>query len=315
MNQLLPAKKAKAAPSQLGKRMGKYWPLLVMMIPGVVLIIIFNYIPMSGILMAFENYKIKDGIFGSEFVGLEKFAELFASAQFWQVIQNTLFISILKLFLGFFPPILFALMLKEIKIPWYRKLTQTFSYLPYFISWIIMAGIIKEMFSTNGVFNQIIGLFGVEPQVWLSIKSTFVPILVGTDIWKNFGWNSIIYFSALSGIDPVLYEAASLDGANRLQLATRITLPCLIPTITIQLILSMSGVMNAGFDQVFNLSNSAVASVANIIDTYVYTLGIVQVNYSMSTAVGLFKSVIALILMVGTNWIAKKINGEEFTLW
>lgn len=302
-------KKRVAAVDPLGKRIRKYWPLMVMMLPAVILLIVFNYIPMAGILMAFEDYKIKLGLFGSEFVGLKNFAELFASNQFWQVIGNTLYISLLKLFLGFFPPILFALLLKEVKIPWFRKLTQTFSYLPYFISWIIMAGIIKEMFSTNGVFNQIIAAFGVEPQVWLSIKSTFVPIMVGTDIWKNFGWNSIIYFSALSAIDPVLYEAASLDGASRLKMATRITLPCLIPTITIQLILSMSGVMNAGFDQVFNLSNSAVASVANIIDTYVYTLGIQQINYSMSTAVGLFKSVIALILMIGTNWIAKKING------
>ncbi len=306
-------RKAKADP--LGKRLKRYWPLLVMMLPAIILIIVFNYIPMSGVLMAFENYKIKKGIFGSSFVGLENFRTLFASKQFWQVIQNTLFISILKLGIGFFPPIVFALLLKEIKTQWFRKLTQTFSYLPYFISWIIMAGIIKEMFSTNGAFNQIVGLFGVKPQVWLSVKSAFVPILVGTDIWKNFGWNSIIYFAALSAIDPVLYEAASLDGANRFKMATQITLPCLIPTITIQLILSMSGVMNAGFDQIFNLSNSAVASVANIIDTYVYTLGIEQIKYSLSTAVGLFKSVIALILMVSTNWIAKKINGEEFTLW
>lgn len=308
-------KKQASALAPFNKRIRKYWPLLLMMLPAIVLLIIFCYIPMSGILMAFEDYKIKFGLFGSEFVGLKHFRELFASKQFWQVISNTLYISVLKLVLGFFPPILFALLLKEIRIPWFRKLTQTFSYLPYFISWIIMAGIIREMFSTNGAFNQIIGLFGVQPQVWLSIKETFVPILVGTDIWKNFGWNSIIYFSALSAIDPVLYEAASLDGASRLKMATRITLPCLIPTITIQLILSMSGVMNAGFDQVFNLSNSAVTSVANIIDTYVYTLGIQQLNYSVSTAVGLFKSVIALLLMISTNWIAKKINGEEFTLW
>lgn len=300
---------------ELGKRMKKYWPLLVMMLPGILFFLVFCYGPMYGILLAFKDYKISQGILGSPWVGLEYFDRIFHSRTFWEVMRNTMAISSLKLVFGFFPPILFALLLKEIKIPWLRKLTQTCSYLPYFISWIIMAGILKEILSQNGVMNQIVTMFGGEPHVWLSEPQYFWAILVISDIWKGFGWGSIIYFSALSGIDEQLYEAAALDGASRFQRALRITLPLLVPVITINLILSMSGILNAGFDQIFNLQNNAVDSVANIIDTYVYELGVQSRDYSMSTAIGLFKSVIALILMVTTNGIARKINGEDYTLW
>ena len=267
--------------------------------------IIFCYTPMYGILMAFKDYKISKGVMGSDWVGLYYFQKLFSSSRFWSVLGNTLIISLLKLILGFFPPIIFALLLNEIKTPWFKKLTQTCSYLPYFISWIILAGIIKEIFSTNGV----------EAQVWLSKKQYFRTILVSTDIWKGFGWGSIIYISALSGIDPQLYEAAALDGAGRWKKMHYITLPGLIPVITINLILSMAGVLNAGFDQIFNLTNSSVKSVADIIDTYVYELGVQKRDYSLSTAVGLFKSVVALILILLTNFTAKKINGKDYTLW
>ena len=190
--------------------------------------------------------------------------------------------------------------------------TQDASYLP---DTIILAGIIKEIFSTNGVINQIVTSFGGEAQVWLSKKQYFRTILVSTDIWKGFGWGSIIYISALSGIDPQLYEAAALDGAGRWKKMLYITLPGLIPVITINLILSMAGVLNAGFDQIFNLTNSSVKSVADIIDTYVYELGVQKRDYSLSTAVGLFKSVVALILILLTNFTAKKINGKDYTLW
>lgn len=301
--------------SVTGKSLKKYRVLLLMMLPALIYFAVFCYTPMYGVVMAFKDYKISKGIIGSEWVGLYYFEKLFSSARFWRVLGNTLIISFLKLVIGFFPPILFALLLNEIKVPWFKKLTQTCSYLPYFISWIVLAGIIKEVFSTNGVFNQIVTAFGGDAQVWLSKKQYFRAILVGTDIWKGFGWGSIIYISALSGIDPQLYEAASLDGAGRWKKMLYITLPGLIPVITINLILSMSGVLNAGFDQIFNLTNSSVKSVADIIDTYVYELGIQKRDYSLSTAVGLFKSVVALILIVGTNFTAKKINGEDYTLW
>ena len=298
-----------------GKRVVKYRALIVMLLPALIFFAVFCYGPMYGVVLAFKDYSISKGIMGSEWVGLYYFNRLFSSERFWEVLGNTLIISLLKLVIGFFPPILFALLLNEIQTKWFKKLTQTASYLPYFISWIVMAGIIKEMFSANGVVNQIVTAFGGESQIWLSKKEYFRAILVGTDIWKGFGWGSIIYISALSGIDPQLYEAASLDGAGRIKKMLYITLPCLVPVITINLILSMGGVLNAGFDQIFNLVNPSVKSVADIIDTYVYELGIQKRDYSLSTAVGLFKSVIALVMVLGTNFAAKKINGEEFTLW
>lgn len=299
----------------LWKRIVKYKALIIMILPAILFFAVFCYAPMYGVVLAFKDYSISKGIMGSDWVGLYYFERLFSSSRFFDVLKNTLVISLLKLIIGFFPPILFALLLNEIQTKWFKKLTQTASYLPYFISWIVMAGIIKEIFSANGVINQIVTGLGGEAQIWLSKKNYFRTILVSTDIWKGFGWGSIIYISAMSSIDPQLYEAASLDGAGRLKKMLHITLPCLIPVITINLILSMGGVLNAGFDQIFNLTNSSVKSVADIIDTYVYELGIQKRDYSLSTAVGLFKSVIAMVLVVGTNFIAKKINGEEYTLW
>ncbi|MGF7143016.1 putative aldouronate transport system permease protein [Anaerotaenia torta] len=289
--------------------------MIIMMLPAMVFFAVFCYTPMYGVVLAFKDYSISKGIMGSDWIGLYYFNRLFSSSRFWEVIQNTLIISILKLVIGFFPPIIFALLLNEIQTKWFKKLTQTASYLPYFISWIVMAGIIREIFSANGVINQLVTSFGGQAQIWLSKKDYFRTILVSTDIWKGFGWGSIIYISAITSIDTQLYEAASLDGAGRFQKILRITLPCLIPVITINLILAMGGVLNAGFDQIFNLSNASVKSVADIIDTYVYELGIQKRDYSLSTAVGLFKSVIAMFLVVSTNFVAKKINGEEFTLW
>lgn len=297
------------------KRMVKYRALLVMMVPALLFFIIFCYIPMYGVVLAFKDYSITQGIMGSDWVGFYYFERLFSSARFWEVLRNTLWISMLKLVIGFFPPIIFALLINEVRVGWFKKLTQTASYLPYFISWIVMAGIIREVFSAHGVINQIVTSFGGDAQIWLSKKDYFRFILVSTEIWKGFGWASIIYISAMSSINAQLYEAASIDGAGRFRKMLSITLPSLIPVITINLILSMGGILNAGFDQIFNLMNSSVKSVADIIDTYVYELGIQNRDYSLSTAVGLFKSIIAMIMVLGTNYIAQKINGEEFTLW
>ena len=315
MNRIAGKKAGYVRYAPLWKRIVKYKALILMILPAVIFFAVFSYAPMYGVVLAFKDYSISKGIMGSEWVGLYYFNRLFASERFWQVCANTLIISCLKLFFGFFPPIIFALLLNEIRTKWFKKLTQTASYLPYFISWIVLAGIIKEIFSANGVVNQIVTSFGGESQIWLSKKSYFRTILVATDIWKGFGWGSIIYISAMSSIDPQLYEAASLDGAGRFRRMFQITIPCLIPVITINLILSMGGILNAGFDQIFNLTNSSVKSVADIIDTYVYELGIQQRDYSLSTAVGLFKSVIAMFMVLLTNFIAKKINGEDYTLW
>ncbi|MDR2043563.1 MAG: ABC transporter permease subunit [Clostridium sp.] len=308
-------KKSKANIQPLSKRIIKYKALIIMMLPAISFFAVFCYAPMYGVVLAFKDYSISKGIMASDWVGLYYFKRLFSSSRFWEVMQNTLVISLLKLIIGFFPPVIFALFLNEVQTKWFKKLTQTASYLPYFISWIVMAGIVREIFSANGVINQIITSFGGEAQIWLSKKAYFRTILVSTDIWKGFGWGSIIYISAISSIDPQLYEAASLDGAGRLKKILHITLPCLIPVITINMILAMGGVLNAGFDQIFNLTNSSVKGVADIIDTYVYELGIQNRDYSLSTAVGLFKSLIAMILVLSTNFIAKRINGAEYTLW
>lgn len=198
----------------LWKRVVKYKALIIMMLPAVIFFAVFCYAPMYGVVLAFKDYSISKGIMGSDWVGLYYFRRLFSSSRFWEVLQNTLVISLLKLVIGFFPPIIFALLINEVKTKWFKKLTQTASYLPYFISWIVMAGIIREIFSANGVINQLVTSFGGQAQIWLSQKNYFRTILVATDIWKGFGWGSIIYISAMSSIDPQLYEAASLDGAE-----------------------------------------------------------------------------------------------------
>ena len=296
-------------------RLKKYRVLLMMLLPGIIYYIIFHYMPMYGITLAFKDFKIRKGIMASPWVGFEHFERIFASAKFWSVTKNTLIISLMKLVCGFFPPIIFAILLSEAPGCRFRSMVQTVSYLPYFISWVIMAGIIIDMTSLNGPVNAIVRLFGHEPVMWMAKKDTFRWLLVITDIWKGFGWGSIIYFAALSGIDPQQYEAAAIDGAGRFRRIWYITLPNLVPIITIQLILSMSGILNAGFDQIFNMSNPAVSEVCDIIDTYVYNLGVLDREYELSTAVGLFKSVIALVLMLITNFAAKAMNGESYTLW
>lgn len=300
---------------RLWRRIKKYRMLLFMLIPGIVYYIVFHYMPMYGITLAFKDFKIRRGIMASPWVGTLYFEKMFASEKFWSVVQNTLIISLLKLVCGFFPPIILAIALNETPGKRFRSVVQTVSYLPHFISWVIMAGIIIDMTSLNGPINAIVKLFGGTPVMWMAKKDTFRALLVITDIWKGFGWGSIIYFAALAGIDPQQYEAAAIDGAGRMRRIWYITLPNLVPIITIQLILSMSGIMNAGFDQIFNMSNAAVSEVSDIIDTYVYNLGVQNRDYSMATAVGLFKSVIAMVLMVITNFAAKALNGESYTLW
>lgn len=296
-------------------RMRRYRVLLWMLVPGILYFLIFHYLPMYGITLAFKDFKLKQGILASPWVGMKYFDKLFASKKFWSVVSNTLIISMSKLVFGFFPPIFFAIFLNETPGRRFRTVAQTCSYLPYFISWVIMAGIIIDMCSLNGPINAIIALFGGERVMLMAQKETFKTLLVVTDIWKGFGWGSIIYFASLSGIDPQQYEAASIDGAGRFRQIFAITLPNLVPVITIQLVLSMSGIMNAGFDQIFNMTNSAVSETAEIIDTYVYSIGVQDRQYSLSTAVNLFKSVIALVLILVTNFAAKAMNGENYTLW
>ena len=291
----------------------KYSALTLMFIPVVAYFIIFKYIPMGGIAIAFENYKIKEGIFGSAWCGMDNFNKAFAMATFRRSVWNTLTISGLKLLFGFPMPIILALMLNEVTHVRFKKTVQTISYLPHFLSWVVLAGMFQQLLSpNNGAVNAVLrDVFGVKDSIYfLGNNKYFRGTLVVTDIWKNVGWSSILYLATISGIDPELYEAATVDGASRWQCTRYITIPSLVSTIVIMLILSIGSIMDAGFDQVFNLYNSAVYQTGDIIDTYVYRYGLGDLKYALATAVGLFKNVIAFVLVVGTNLITRRISGE-----
>lgn len=284
-----------------------------MFLPVVVYFVIFKYIPMAGIVIAFKDYKIKYGMFGSEWVGLANFTKAFATPTFARSVTNTLTISGLKLLFGFPAPIILALMLNEVSHVRFKKTVQTITYLPHFLSWVVLAGMFQQLLSpNNGAVNAVLrDVFGVQKSIYfLGDNHYFRGTLVVTDIWKNVGWSSILYLATISGIDQTLYEAATVDGATRWQCTRYITIPSLVSTIVIMLILNVGSIMDAGFDQVFNLYNSAVYKTGDIIDTYVYRYGMGDMKYSLATAVGLFKNVIAFILVVGTNLITRRISGE-----
>ncbi len=291
----------------------KYASLTLMFLPVILYFVIFKYIPMAGIVIAFKNFKINQGIFGSAWCGLDNFNKAFRTATFGRSVTNTLTISGLKLLFGFPAPILLALMLNEVTHLRFKKTVQTISYLPHFLSWVVLAGMFQQLLSpNNGAVNAVLrDVFGVKESIYfLGSNDYFRGTLIATDLWKNVGWSSILYLATIAGIDPTLYEAATVDGATRWQCTRYITLPSLVSTIVIMLILSVGSIMDAGFDQVFNLYNSAVYKTGDIIDTYVYRYGLGEMKYSFATAVGLFKNVIAFILVVGTNLITRRISGE-----
>lgn len=288
--------------------------LYLLLLPGIVALFIFNYIPMYGVVIAFKEYNIFAGISKSPWVGFLQFERLFRNPDFSQVIVNTLLISTYKLIWGFPAPIILALLLNELRNKHFKKTAQTILYLPHFISWVIFAGLIVTFLNpTTGVVNDIIVRLGGRKVDFLASKSMFRSILVITDIYKGVGWGTIVYLSAISGVDPTLYEAATVDGASRFRQVWHITLPAIRSVVVVLLILNLSNILNAGFDQVFLLYNPLVYEVGDIIDTYVYRKGLVDSNYSLASAAGLFKNGIALILIVTTNSIVKRL-GEE-GLW
>lgn len=274
-------------------------------------IIIFNYIPMiTGFSIAFKDYKPGLGIADSPWVGLKHFEKMFITDDTLRALRNTLIIAFMKIIGNLAVPITFALMLNEIRVKWFKKMTQTITYLPYFLSWIILAGILTNILRTDGgLVNRIIEAFGHEPVFFLGSNDTFRWTLTVSDVWKNFGYNTIVYLAALTNIDPALYEAAAIDGAGRWKQTLHITLPGISMFIVLMTILSIGNILNAGFDQVFNLYNVSVYESGDIIDTLVYRLGIQQQQYSFSTAVGLFKSVVSIILIAGSNKLADKFAG------
>lgn len=275
--------------------------LWVLLCPTIVLLFIFNYKPMYGVLLSFKQYNIKQGIIGSPWVGLQYFGRLMGSVQFRIAFRNTVFISLLKLIFTFPAPIIFTLLINEIPFRRFKKINQTVSYLPHFLSWVIVAALLNELLSSDGAINDFIVLLGGRRSNLLTDEVLFIPLLLVSSLWKELGWGSIVYLAAINNIDPTLYEAAEMDGCSRIRMMRHITLPELLPTISILFLLRIGSILNAGFDQVYNMYNAMVMNVADIIDTYSYRIGITNLDYSMSTAIGLFKNIIGLMLMLIVN--------------
>ena len=285
--------------------------LTLMFIPVVIYYIVFHYTPMYGIVLAFKDYSLTLGIMKSPWVGFEVFSQLFKTASFTRAFRNTIIISLLRWVTGFPAPIILALMLNELKNLRYKKIIQTISYLPHFLSWVILAGLFTQLLSpSNGAVNYIIEKLGGKPIYFLADNKYFRGTLVVTGIWKEIGWGTVVYLATIAGIDQELYEAAECDGAKRWRKMLSITLPLMKPTIVILLIMNCGSILNAGFDQVFNLYNANVYETADIIDTYVYRRGIGNMEYNVSTAVGLFKNLLGFFMVMGTNFLAKQL-GEE----
>ncbi len=286
------------------KRKKDQMALHLMMLPGMILLVIFSFIPMFGIVMAFQNYMPARGILKSPWVG--KF--MFQMPDSKQIFINTITIAVSKIILSTFVTIIFALLLNEIKNKFMKRSIQTIVYLPNFLSWVILATVVVNIFAYDGPINAVLGAFGIEPILFMASNKWFRSVLVVTDVWKGFGYGAIIYLAALSGIDPGLYEAAAIDGANRFKRIWHITLPGILPTIMLVTIMNLPNVLNAGFDQIFNLYNPLVMETSDIIDTWVYRVGLVERQYSLGTAVGLLRSIVGIILMLSANKIAKKLT-------
>ncbi|MNI02769.1 putative multiple-sugar transport system permease YteP [compost metagenome] len=284
----------------------KTWPLHLFLLPSIILLIIFNYIPMVGFMIGFQDFKPWLGVFKSPFVGLKHFKFMFHDPVALQVIWNTLFIAVFKIVAGSIVPFSFALFLNEVRAVIFKRTIQSLIYLPHFINWVILGGILTDMLSTNGLINQFLGWLGMENIAFLQSGNWFRTTLITSDVWKEFGFGTIIYLAAMAGINPNMYEAADIDGANNFQKAVHITIPAVIPIAIVIVTLSLGNILNAGFDQVFNMYNPLVYPKGDIIDTYVYRVGLQQGSFSLATAVGFFKSVIGFILIATTYKLASK---------
>lgn len=280
-----------------------------MFLPGLLFYIIFKYAPMGGIIIAFKDFNLRDGIFGSPWVGMDNFMQLFNQAQSLQIIRNSFMISVLGIVVGFPVPIILAIMLNEVRKMWFKRVVQTFVYLPHFLSWVIVGGIVLSLFALeSGTINRWLEGFLGEPYPFMYEKVSWLIIYLGSGIWKEMGFAAIIYLAALAGIDPHLYEAGSIDGANKWQQMRHITIPGISTTIILLLILSVGKVMDVGFDQIYNLQNAVVSEVANVISLYIYQIGILRGQYSLTAAMGIFENLVGLVLILSANYFARKFN-------
>lgn len=288
----------------------KYWILYLMMIPATVLLILFTYGPMYGIIMAFQDFTVFKGYTGSPFVGLKHFQRLFSDPLFYRLFKNTFMVGVLDFLFSFPAPLIFALILNEVRKVRFKSVVQSISYLPHFIPLVVMVGIIFELFGSYGIINSLLSSLGMEPISFFTKSEWFLPLYIGSGVWRTIGWGSIIYMGALTNIDSTLYEAADMDGANRWHKMWHVTLPSLRPTVVTLFILNAGGIMQVGFEKVFLMSSPATYEVSDVLSTYVYRQGILNSDFSYSAAVGLFNNIVALLFVLLANKIAKKL-GEE----
>lgn len=282
----------------------------IMILPVIIYIAVFCYKPMYGVIIAFKNFRPAVGIMDSPWVGLKHFITFFNDYNFWRILKNTFSISALSILFGFPAPILLALLINEIRNTKFKRAVQTISYMPYFISMVIICGLIKTFCQSDGIITDLVVALGGERVNLLASKNWFYPIYIISNIWQNIGWDSIIYLTALAGIDQEQYEAARVDGAGRIRQIISVTLPGLMPTITILFILKMGNILNVGFEKILLLYSPTTYEVADVISTYVYRIGILDANFSYSTAIGLFNSVVNIIFLLLTNAISKKMNNS-----
>ncbi|HIV28968.1 MAG TPA: sugar ABC transporter permease [Candidatus Ornithocaccomicrobium faecavium] len=284
--------------------------LYLMLIPSFVYLAIFCYGPMYGIVIAFQDFNLVRGISGSNWIGVQNFVDLFSSRQFTRVFRNSVVFSLLRIAWGFPAPILLALLLNEVRSLKFKKAVQTIIYIPHFVSWVVVAGMVKNILGPDetSMFNKLMSYFGLGPFNPLIDPSAFRSVVVATEVWKEAGWGTIIYLSALTRIDQEIYEAARIDGANRWQCMWYITLPGISSTIAVMLILRLGSILNNGFEQIFLLYSTYVYSVADVFETYTYRIGLMDARYSYSTAVGLFQSVVGCVMVFGTNAISRRIS-------
>ncbi len=283
----------------------------LMLLPGMLFVAVFSYVPMVGIIMAFQDYVPAKGILKSEFVGLEHFKYMFELPDIGQIFVNTLVIAVGKILIGTLMAIVFAILLNEIRLTFLKKTIQTVVYLPHFLSWVVLASVVVNMVNLDGPVNQMIAALGFEKINFLGSNTWFRPMIILTDVWKEFGYNSIVYLAAITSIDPGLHEAAAMDGATWWKRVWHITLPGMMPIILLMAAMSLTSILSAGFDQIYNLYSPMVYKTGDVLDTYVYRMGLIGRQYSFSTAVGLLRSVVGMILMLMANELSKRLADRK----
>ena len=285
--------------------------LYLMLVPGVLFFIVYRYIPIGGLMIAFQDFKVWLGLWGSEWVGLEHFRYLLNSSDFYTITRNTLLISFYDLLFVFPAPIILALLLNEVRNMAFKRTVQSIVYMPHFLSWVVVGGMVSTLLSLDGPVNQLMEWFGFEPRIFIQDESFFRSIVVSSSVWKEIGWGSIIYTAAISGVSPTLYEAARIDGAGRFKMMWNITIPSILPTIMILFLIRIGHLMDLSFEQIYVLYNPAVYDVGDVLDTYIFRNGILNGYYSYTAAVGMFKSVVGFILLFGANMLSRRLTNSS----